>query len=226
MMTIDIRVNANLVASARLKNLSALAPVSDYDLRWDEDGLHVPPMDGCGRIVAHRREQSVWALVETAAALICAQQAHGRPAVTTGAEPPDIAAQRPPSAAAGVSAAASDPVPLRLRRQLPPRRQGTTRSVCVPSGQELQVTINRDPVTGRLAEVFASSSGRGSTLELELADACVAASLLLQHGCPPASLAKSLHKRPVHGLDGIERWAPATMFGAVVAALCEEEGKA
>jgi hypothetical protein len=66
MMTVEVRINGDLVACAEVRNTSALAPVSDYAVGWSETAyadLGVPASEGRFYILKHRRAQSVWALV-------------------------------------------------------------------------------------------------------------------------------------------------------------------
>lgn len=69
MLTIDIRLNGDIIARANLVNESGLADISDYRLEWFESAepaLGIPLSQGSAIITGHRRRQSVWALVAKA----------------------------------------------------------------------------------------------------------------------------------------------------------------
>jgi hypothetical protein len=73
MLTIEIRINGDKIATAELVNLSDLADISDYALSWEEleeIDLNIPWDGGDLRIEGHNRRQTVWALVAKAAAAI------------------------------------------------------------------------------------------------------------------------------------------------------------
>lgn len=70
MLTIDIRLNGRQIAAARITNLSALAPLSDYkvetgEVEFREAGLEAGPADFNLQQVPRLR--SVWCLVEAVA---------------------------------------------------------------------------------------------------------------------------------------------------------------
>lgn len=78
MLTIDIRLNGQIIATAGITNVSDLADVSDYQLRWSENGnpeLGIARLQGLAAIKGHRRRQSVWALVAKATVAILDQLA-------------------------------------------------------------------------------------------------------------------------------------------------------
>ena len=89
-------------------------------------------------------------------------------------------------------------------------------------GHEFTVTIGLDPVTWQPAEVFADTA-KGGQMHVTIADACVWASIAMQHGVTPAELAKSLGEVPVLGAPK-GTTGPASPLGAIVAAIIEECG--
>ncbi len=105
------------------------------------------------------------------------------------------------------------------RANLPPRRSNVTRAVHW-EGHEFTVTIGLDPVTWQPAEVFADTA-KGGQMHVTIADACVWASIAMQHGVTPAELAKSLGEVPVLGAPK-GTTGPASPLGAIVAAIIEE----
>jgi hypothetical protein len=65
MLTVEIKVNGRVIATASACNISDLAEVSDYFCTWTEEGSAVTGEDtdyGKFQISGHRRRQSVWAL--------------------------------------------------------------------------------------------------------------------------------------------------------------------
>jgi hypothetical protein len=66
---------------------------------------------------------------------------------------------------------------------------------------------------GRPGEVFAHGAKTGSAMDALLDDACVAVSLLLQHGVSPAEFAASMSR--------IGDQAPASIIGAIADLLTE-----
>ncbi len=100
------------------------------------------------------------------------------------------------------------------RTRLPNRRENETVDLLF-EGQRYHVTIGFAP-DGRPAEVFCHGAKVGSTMDILLDDACVALSLLLQHGAEPQALAHSMGR-----LDG---GAAASVIGALVD-LVAEQGK-
>ena len=95
---------------------------------------------------------------------------------------------------------------------LPDRRPAETAEI-VFDGQRFTVTVGFYP-DGRPGEVFADGARIGSDLDALLDDACVALSLLLQHGVDPVRLAGSM------GRLGDRR--PASLIGAMVDRLAGE----
>jgi len=77
MLTVDVKLNGRLIATAKLVNQSNLADVSDYSLVWDEqreDNLRITGDQGRTMIERHNRRQTVWALVARATAAILGQK--------------------------------------------------------------------------------------------------------------------------------------------------------
>ncbi len=93
-----------------------------------------------------------------------------------------------------------------LRQRLPNRRLNETVDLRF-EGQRYHVTVGFFS-DGRPAETFCHGGKVGSGMDLLLDDACVALSLLLQHGVEPQALAHSMGR-----LDG---GAPASIIGALV----------
>ena len=66
MLTVEIKLNGKVVGEAQIRNVTALAEVSTYDVVWAESAapdLGVPLSSGGFLISGHRRRQSAWALV-------------------------------------------------------------------------------------------------------------------------------------------------------------------
>lgn len=66
MLTIEIKINGRLVATASARNDSDLADISDYEIAYGErpSGSNGElDWNAHGRIEGHDRRQSVWALV-------------------------------------------------------------------------------------------------------------------------------------------------------------------
>ena len=99
------------------------------------------------------------------------------------------------------------------RARLPNRRLSTTVDLDF-NGARYAVTIGFGP-NGRPGELFCRGAKVGSAMDLLLDDACVALSLLLQHGAPPADLA--------HSVGRLGRGAPAS--GALVDLVAAEARK-
>lgn len=73
MLSVDIKLNGKIIATAGITNVSELAEVSDYQLRWSENRnpeLCIPQTQGLALIKGHRRRQSVWVLVAKAVVII------------------------------------------------------------------------------------------------------------------------------------------------------------
>ena len=83
-------------------------------------------------------------------------------------------------------------------------------------GTSYAVTIGFFPTTNRVGEVFTHGAKVGSAMDAILDDACVALSLLLQHGVAPSALAASM------GRDGDGK-RPSSIVGALANLLAEAE---
>ena len=105
------------------------------------------------------------------------------------------------------------------RALLPHRRPNVTRSI-EWNGHPLDVTIGFDPQTGQPQEVFANTP-KGGDMQAALSDACVWASIAMQHGVTPAELRKSLGEVPVAGAPK-GTVGPASPLGAIVEAILAE----
>jgi len=92
------------------------------------------------------------------------------------------------------------------RARLPHRRESETVDLTF-DGHRFAVTVGFYP-DGWPGEVFTAGVKVGSHLDAILADACVALSLLLQHGVAPATFAHSLGRVG----DGS---TPASVIGAL-----------
>ena len=71
MLTIEVKLNGQLIGKAVAANQSDLANYSDYKVQGHESGCEstgVEAIDTTWEIHAHRRKQSAWALVEKVAA--------------------------------------------------------------------------------------------------------------------------------------------------------------
>ena len=100
------------------------------------------------------------------------------------------------------------------RVRLPDRRPSVTMKL-VHDCQSYSVTIGFDLSTGRTGEVFTHGARIGSGMDRILDDACVALSLLLQHGVEPAALASSMGRLG----DGK---SPASIIGALTDLIAQE----
>jgi hypothetical protein len=66
MLTIEVKLNGEIVAHAAISNLSGLAEVSDYRVAWSEmaeTDLEIRAAGDVFLIRQHRRRQTAWALV-------------------------------------------------------------------------------------------------------------------------------------------------------------------
>lgn len=102
------------------------------------------------------------------------------------------------------------------RIRLPDRRPSRTLELSF-AGHAFSVTVGMD-LTGRPLEVFAD--GRTSQLGHTIADACVAISLALQHGCPPEALPRSMGRIP-DPAAGADVCVPASPLGAIAEAVAD-----
>ena len=100
------------------------------------------------------------------------------------------------------------------RRRLPHRRPSVTRTL-MHDGRAYAVSLGFDPADGWLGEVFTHGAKVGSAMDGILDDACIALSLLLQHGVEPATLARTMGRLG----DG---QTPASIIGALADLLTTE----
>ena len=98
------------------------------------------------------------------------------------------------------------------RRRLPNRRSSTTHDLVV-EGRRFSVSVGFYP-DGRPGEVFLNGSKPGSQEDAILSDAAILASLALQHGTAPATLAKTMSRRPSSSGSGTKH--PASPIGAAM----------
>lgn len=100
------------------------------------------------------------------------------------------------------------------RTRLPDRRPSMTMQF-VYEANNYSVTLGFDVVNDRIGEVFTHGAKIGSAMERLLDDACVALSLLLQHGVSPDALASSMGRLG----DGA---SPASIIGALADLIARE----
>jgi hypothetical protein len=100
------------------------------------------------------------------------------------------------------------------RRRLPDRRPSITKEL-IYGGNAYAVSVGFDPADCWRGEVFAHGAKVGSNMDGILDDACIALSLLLQHGVEPAALAGTM------GRLGDGR-TPASIIGALADLLTRE----
>ena len=100
------------------------------------------------------------------------------------------------------------------RRRLPHRRPSNIIEL-VHDGHAYTVSVGFDPRNGWVGEVFTDGAKVGSTMDGILDDACIALSLLLQHGAEPSALASSMGRLG----DGT---SPASIIGALADLLARE----
>ena len=94
------------------------------------------------------------------------------------------------------------------RHKLPDRRPAVTMEL-VHDFRSYSVTIGFDVTRDKIGEVFTHGAKVGSAMDAILDDACVALSLLLQHGVEPAALAASMGRvgdGKIACLDHRRRW--------------------
>lgn len=101
-----------------------------------------------------------------------------------------------------------------MRERLPDRRPAVTVKL-VFDGTSYATTLGIDLRNMRVAEVFTHGARIGSGMDRILDDACVALSLLLQHGVEPTALASSMGRLG----DGK---APASIIGALADLIAQE----
>ena len=100
------------------------------------------------------------------------------------------------------------------RQRLPDRRPSFTTEF-VYEDRSYSATLGFDVRNDRIAEVFTHGAKAGSAMDRILDDACVALSLLLQHGVEPAALASSMGRLG----DGK---SPASVIGALADLIVRE----
>lgn len=100
------------------------------------------------------------------------------------------------------------------RERLPDRRPAVTVKLDY-DGTSYATTLGIDLRNMRVAEVFTHGARSGSGIDRILDDACVALSLLLQHGVEPAALATSMGRLG----DGK---SPASIIGALTDLIAQE----
>lgn len=100
------------------------------------------------------------------------------------------------------------------RMRLPDRRPSLTTQLLYDTNA-YSVTIGFDVENNRIGEVFTHGAKIGSSMDRLLDDACVALSLLLQHGLEPEALASSM------GRLGNGK-APASIIGALADLIVQE----
>jgi hypothetical protein len=100
------------------------------------------------------------------------------------------------------------------RARLPDRRPSVTMQFAY-EGNTYSVTLGFDVSNNRIGEVFTHGAKVGSAMDRILDDACVALSLLLQHGVEPAALASSMGRLG----DGV---SPASIIGALADLIAKE----
>ena len=108
------------------------------------------------------------------------------------------------------------------RQRLPNRRHGLTLPV-QHRNQFFDCTFGFDEA-GRVREVFMRSTKEGNDFSALMVDACIAASMLLQHGETMASLAASFGENRA---DGEKSGAPQSALGAIVrrGAMLDEQAR-
>lgn len=119
------------------------------------------------------------------------------------------------------------------RAALPSRRPCVTTDATF-QGWPMTITVGLypsdipgGPNAGDPGEVFADMP-KGGPIAATLADHCTTVSLALQHGTPPAALAKSLGRVPTWALvDGemVQVESPASPAGPIIAAVLGEVGE-
>ena len=103
------------------------------------------------------------------------------------------------------------------RHKLPDRRPAITTEL-IHDFRSYSVTIGFDVSRDTVGEVFTHGAKAGSSMDRILDDACVALSLLLQHGVEPSALAASMGRLG----DGK---SPASIIGSLADLLAREAGQ-
>ena len=102
-----------------------------------------------------------------------------------------------------------------MSRQTLPHRRPSFTTQLIYDGHVYSATMGFDVGRDRIAEIFTHGAKVGSAMDRILDDACVALSLLLQHGVEPAALASSMGRLG----DGI---SPASIVGALADLIARE----
>lgn len=88
-------------------------------------------------------------------------------------------------------------------------------------GQRYKVGLGREVVCGEremlgpIVEIFINGQKANSQLDVLASDGAILMSMLIQHGCPPADIARSMKRNP----DG----SPSSPLGRAAAFLIEAE---
>jgi hypothetical protein len=110
------------------------------------------------------------------------------------------------------------------RNLLPNRRPCITLDTSW-QGQPITVTVGYYPDTAQPGEVFADPilpGSRHAQIADIIRDTCTGLSVAMQHGTPPAAMAKSLGTAPVWEIQGgemVQAEAPASPIGPILAAV-------
>lgn len=110
------------------------------------------------------------------------------------------------------------------RHRLPSRRPSDTHAIEF-AGRTYRVTVGYYH-DGRIGEVFASGGKEGSHIDAMLSNACVLASVAMQHGVRPSELARSMLRVPAFADAFGAGVAPACPVAAVVDLLADLDGAA
>ena len=113
-----------------------------------------------------------------------------------------------------------DYISAQMRTVLPNRRPGCTTEI-IHEGHSYIVTFGFDKV-GRVREVFLRQNKTGSDIDSMMSDACIAISLLLQHGMDIHGLVAAFGENRD---EGANEGPPASPLGAIARAGAEIETK-
>lgn len=103
-----------------------------------------------------------------------------------------------------------------MRRTLPNRRHCVTAST-VWQGHPVEVSVGFDPATGDVVEAFADIA-KGGQMQHTLSDACILASIAIQHGASLDELQKTLGSEKL-SVDGRAYVEPTSPVGAALQAV-------
>jgi hypothetical protein len=84
------------------------------------------------------------------------------------------------------------------------------------SGEDISIPVDAIKL-GPIVEVFCNAQQVNSTVDVLVGDGAILISLLLQHGCPPATIFHAMKRNP----DG----TAASPLGRAAAYLVEEQGE-